>query len=149
MVNVTLQEAGRFCSLIGGRLPSNEEWEYAAAGRGLADAKVSRDDANYGHDVCCGGFAAGRDKWEYTAPVGSFPANGFGLHDMLGNVWEWVAPDRLTPNAGKSDEAVLRGGSWSDSPWYLRLSYRRRATGNSSFRNAGFRCVLDEGTRSQ
>jgi formylglycine-generating enzyme required for sulfatase activity len=146
IVNVSLDEAARFCSLEGGRLPSNDEWEYAAAGGSRNLEAVAHNGANYGDELCCGGFVAGRDKWEYTAPVGSFAPNGFGLYDMLGNVWEWVLPE---PNASSNSRASasLRGGSWLDSAWYLRTTYRRTAAASNSFRNAGFRCLIEDHAR--
>jgi formylglycine-generating enzyme required for sulfatase activity len=82
------------------RLLSESEWEYAArAGSDTAFPWGSIADhahANYGADNW-GGLASGRDRWVYTSPVGSFPANAFGLYDMNGNVLQWVedcfAPD--------------------------------------------------------
>jgi len=78
------------------RLLSEAEWEYAARG-GTATAypwgaTASHDHANYGADECCSGLASGRDQWEKTSPVGSFPPNAFGLHDMHGNVLQSRIP---------------------------------------------------------
>ena len=127
------------------RLLSEAEWEYAA--RGVTSAKAphppywwgntaSHEYANYGTDQCCNGNVEGRDRWFYTAPVGQFPANAFGLHDMHGNVWEWVedpwhesydgAPKDGTVwiEDGDAGRRVVRGGSWIDYPEILRSAVR-------------------------
>ena len=82
------------------------------------------------------------DSWEYTAPVGSFAANGFGLHDMHGNVWEWVE-DCWNPNyaweSGKCDMRILRGGSWGDLPGVLRAADRGRSVAGDRDGDIGFR----------
>jgi formylglycine-generating enzyme required for sulfatase activity len=105
VINVSWDQAKAFVAWLSRmtgkpyRLLSEAEWEYAARGVTSADAphlayswgdKASHDYANYGTDQCCEGKIEGRDVWVYTAPVGQFPANAFGLHDMHGNVWEWV-----------------------------------------------------------
>ncbi len=80
------------------------------------------------HHECTDGYAQ-------TAPVGSFRSNGFGLYDVLGNVWEWVedcwngsysrAPnDGSTWSRGECEKRVLRGGSWYDNPGYVRAAGR-------------------------
>jgi formylglycine-generating enzyme required for sulfatase activity len=140
VVNVTWDEAATFCRANGARLPTEIEWEYAARG-----GAVNRlfpwpggfdGEANLGDDK-------GGDRFPFTAPVGSFAANGFGLYDMVGNVWEWTA-DRSDPAA--PDEAfdlrAARGGSFMTGPRAARLS-ERAALSRSGRHNleVGFRCV--------
>ncbi len=70
------------------------------------------------------------DGFAFTAPVGSFPANGFGVHDILGNAWEWVEGCMYTtPEDGEEavencDERLIRGGAWQAKAWYVRPAKR-------------------------
>ena len=137
------------------RLLSEAEWEYAArAGTTSAypwGQKASHEHANYGSDQCCKPLAKGRDRWEIDAPVGQFPANAFGLHDMHGNVREWVhdvwhgnyngAPTDGSPwtSGGDSARRVLRGGSWLRSPWELRSDARDTDAPGARSSEIGFR----------
>ncbi len=133
------------------RLPNEAEWEYAArAGTTTAYwwGEMARHEyANYGKFVCCGGLARGRDQWRYTAPAGSFSPNGFGLHDVHGNVWEWVedcwqgnfedAPsDGTARTTGSCVNRVVRGGSWFDTPRNVRAAYRLGYS--TGIRHSGF-----------
>ena len=124
------------------RLLSEAEWEYAAqAGSGR--------EARGANQANCGGCGS---RWDgrQTAPVGSFAANAFGLHDMLGNVWEWTADcwneshagavaDGSTRLSGDCSRRVLRGGSWDSNPVLSRSA--SRISYPSDFRGAvnGFR----------
>ncbi len=136
------------------RLLTEAEWEYAArAGTTTAypwGNTASHNFANYGTDECCDGHAEGRDRWVNTAPVGSFPANVFGLHDMHGNLFEWTedcwndsyagAPsDGSARRSGDCSRRVLRGGTWNNNPQNLRSANRNRNNPTNRNNNNGFR----------
>jgi formylglycine-generating enzyme required for sulfatase activity len=143
------------------RLLSEAEWEYAARGVTSGDAphpsypwgdKASHENANYGTDECCQGKTEGKDTWYYTAPVGQFPANAFGLYDMHGNVYEWVEDpwhgnySGSPPTNGSAwteggDEKLrgTRGGSWWHGPDYLRSAIRYRLPTHDRNNYLGFR----------
>ena len=141
------------------RLLTEAEWEYAArAGARTPYAwgpTANHKHANYGQDECCGGFASGPDQWELTSPVGSFPPNAFGLHDLLGNLWEWVEDcwDE-DPAAGPTDgrarvtgdcgRRIMRGGSWASMPVRIRAAFRDAFGPDDRGTIIGFRVARSE-----
>ena len=136
------------------RLLSESEWEYVAragtTGPFHFGSTISTDQANYNGNYTYGSGRTGVYR-EETVPVGRFPANRFGLHDVHGNVWEWVqdcwhdsyegAPtdgDAWT-SGGDCSLRVLRGGSWSYDPGFLRSASRGRVTPGYRVSSFGFR----------
>ena len=121
------------------RLLTESEWEYSARagtkGPFHFGSTISTDQANYAGNYTYGNGRKGVYR-QRTVPAGSFPSNKFGLHDMHGNVWEWVedcwhasyagAPKdgRAWTTGGNCTNRVLRGGSWSGEPWNLRAANR-------------------------
>ena len=131
------------------RLLSESEWEYVA--RGGTTTRYHWGDAIGRNRANCGGGLCG-SRWdgESTSPAGVFGANAFGLHDVHGNVWEWVEDCRNESYAGAPRDGsawmsgdcsfhILRGGSWVNNPRDLRAASRGRGvTGNRSY-DVGFR----------
>ena len=157
-INVSPEDAEAYAAWLTGltgvqyRLPSEAEWEYAA--RAGSDTRypwgneIGRNRAN------CDGCGSDWDDAR-TAPVGSFPANAFGVHDTVGNVYEWVADcGRETYEGAPSDGSVwstdyacrvrmMRGGSWVSLPRALRSANRVRNPVAFRDINVGFRVARD------
>ena len=149
------------------RLPSASEWEYAAraggaavlpwaeasgacTGANVADQSAARRYPGWAAFGCDDGFV-------FTAPVGSFRANTFGLNDMLGNVFQWTedcwradyagAPiDGSARTGGDCTDHELRGGSWFSNPAYVRANYRNHFGADYRTSSVGFRVVRDVAT---
>jgi formylglycine-generating enzyme required for sulfatase activity len=141
MVMVTWDDAQAYCAWMGGRLLREAEWEYAARG-GSTEARYGNLDEIAWDAQNSGG---------QTHDVAQKRPNGFGLYDILGNVWEWVndwddqsyyqnSPSQDPTGPASGQYRVLRGGSWSNLPSYLRVS--RRFARKPSVRTVynGFRC---------
>jgi formylglycine-generating enzyme required for sulfatase activity len=129
------------------RLLTEAEWEYAARA-GTTTAYSWGDEIGKGNANCngCGGQWDGKQ----TAPVGSFAANAFGLYDMAGNVWQWVQDCYHGDYNGASTDGsawtiydcsrlVVRGGSWTDGPQFLRSASRVWVPTENRNGNLGFR----------
>ena len=147
VVQVSARDAAAFCAHHGWRLPSEEEWEFAARGTdqrrypwGNAQPEEgAQRRANFGTVACCAADAS--DGFLQTAPVGSFAdgASPFGVLDLAGNIWEWTSsafPDR-------PEQVVLRGGGWGNNPYCLRTSYRHGNPPDIGLDMVGFRCAAD------
>ena len=143
VVGVSWYDARNYAEWLGRRLPTEAEWEYAARG-GLVGRNYSHGDTLNAVQYAPTGNG--------TSPVGGYPPNGFGLHDMTGNVVEWVsdwydrdyyaaAPIFDPPGPGAGKFKVIRGGGWKTGPACARVYHRTALQSNWVDFNVGFRCA--------
>lgn len=146
VVNVSWVEALKFAAWAGGRLPIEAEWEYAARAGSTARYLTGDSVTDLEANAWFAGNSGGR-----AHPVGGKPANGWGLHDVLGNVWEWVEDDWHGSYAGAPTDGrpwmdsprgafrVVRGGSWSSVPLFARVAIRNYVVPSLRSGGLGFR----------
>lgn len=149
VVGVSRSDARAYAEWVGKRLPTEAEWEYAARG-GL----TGRDFPNGDEIDTTIANITFKGQAKGTMPIGSFPPNGYGLHDMAGNVVEWtadyydrdyyaVSPRDNPTGPEKGRFAVIRGGGWHSGPSCNRVHFRNALPGNWVDFNVGFRCAKD------
>ena len=153
VVHVSWRDAAAYAAWVGGRLPTEVEWEYAGHGGRATDRA---EPFPWGHDLEAGGrhhanvwqgpfpeCDEARDGFHGTSPVGAFPANGYGLVDVIGNVWEWTA-DRF--DAAPGSARVRKGGSYlchASSCARYRLPARSAGAEDDAAGNVGMRVAYD------
>ena len=158
MVRLDWDDASAYARWAGKRLPTEAEWEYACRGRLVSKRYPWGDNWDAARDYANYSGTGGKDKWDLCSPVGSFKPNGYGLYDMVGNVWEWCADwydkdyyesspasNPTGPNTGEI--RVLRGGSWNNYKKTLRLTHRSYHAPSVRYSLSGFRTVSSVRTK--
>ncbi len=162
--SITWEDAMEFCARLSHHtrrhysLPSEAQWEYACRSGTTTPFHfgdtLTPELARYDWSKVYAETPVEKQKWEQSSsPVGSFPANAWGLYDMHGNVWEWCLDDWhgsyegapidgsawTSKKAEKQSSKVLRGGSWINDPWVCRSATRN--SNDLAHDSDGFRLV--------